>query len=193
MKKLYVIVLLVLLKGMSYAQQKLPSRLDNDTLTYKYTPLWVIKMPDSITLKLVGNITSNMVSPDLISSINILKNTNSKYGVEGRYGVIEITYKKNIKSTAINPDNITELISKNKLGKKSKTLPIYVDSVIVIHPENAYIETDKILSVKVKKEKSTGIKFINILTTDPPKKYTNSPTSPDGKIHIMIRGIATNN
>ena len=193
MKKLSVIVLLVLLRGMSYGQQKLPLGLDNDTSKFKYTPILLLKFPNNNILKLFGNFHWDMLNPNLIASINIIKNSNSGYGAEGRYGVIQITYKKNMDTTINNPDNITQLLGKYKLNKKSKMLPVYVDSILVIHPENAYVEPDNILSIKVEKEKMSGIKFINIQTTNP-KQYIKSvyipssnPTS-NGKIQIMLRG-----
>jgi hypothetical protein len=190
MKKLYVIAILILLKSFSYGQQKLPMALDNDTSKYKYPPLWVIQMPNKNIIKLLGNVFSNMINPNLIDSIRIIKNGIKEYGNDGRYGVVEITYRKNVDTTIINPDNLTQLLIKYKLNKKSKRLPVYVDSILVIHPENAYIEPGKLLSIKIEKEKTSGVKFIDILTTNPPKKYTT--TTPSSTDKIMIRGTASN-
>jgi len=190
MKKLSVIAILFFLQSFSYGQQKLPVTLNNDTSKYKYPPLWIIKTPDKNIIKILGNIFTNVVNTNFIDSIYIIKNGIKKYGNDGRYGVVIIAYRKNVDTSIINPDNLSQFLSKHKLNKKKKMLPIYVDSILVIHPENAYIEPDKVLSVRVEKEKTSGTKFINILTTNPPKKYTELNPSSGNK--IMIRGTAIN-
>lgn len=194
MKKLSVITILVLFRIFSYGQYKLPLTLNNDTTNYKYPPLWIIKTPDKHITKLLGNINLDMINPDFIASLMIIKNGTKQYGYLGRYGVVELIYKKNITDTFINPDNLTQLIGKTKLSKKINLLPVYVDSVLIIHPENAFIARDKIVSIKLEKEKASGIKFINVLTVNPQKKYTNTTAPSDttkSKI-IYIRGIAAN-
>ena len=190
MKKLSVIAFLILLKSFGYGQQKLPVALNNDTSKYQYTPLWVIRMPNKNVIKLMGDVSLNVINTHLIDSIRIIKNGIKEYGKDGRYGVVVINYKKNVDTTVVNPDNLTQLLSKRKLNKKTKLLPIYVDSILVIHPENAYITPGKLLSIKVEKEKTSGIKFIDVITTNPPKNYTKiNPSSSD---KIMIRGIVGN-
>ena len=61
-----------------------------------------------------------------------------------------------------------QLLAKYHIKPKYRDLPIYIDSVIICHRETACFQLSAIVSVKVKTEKNTNSKYINIHTIHHP-------------------------
>jgi hypothetical protein len=61
-----------------------------------------------------------------------------------------------------------QLLDKYHVKQKDRNLPIYIDSIIIRHKETACFQLSAIVSVKVKTEKNTHSKYINIHTIHHP-------------------------
>jgi len=66
-------------------------------------------------------------------------------------------YKPTIQLLTLN-----ELLAKYHVASKYYNLPAYIDSVMIFHRENARFQVSAVASVKVKKDKDTKGKYINI-------------------------------
>lgn len=149
---------------------------------YQKSSLIILITPDKKEHRIFGINDLNLLNPNLVKDISVYrdKETLKKYGNDAKYGVIKITYKNQI-SISVAPINLKKVLATYKIN--TDILPLYVDSIWVNHPESVYISTDQILSITVEEEKESGIKFIDILTKNPPRKPK--------KGEIMLRGITT--
>jgi len=181
MKKLLLNVSCLLIALSSYAQ-RLPLHLNNDSNRYQYPPLYVLKTPNN---KPFISASPNGFYPNSIDSINVLKDIAAikAYGRRAKYGAIIISYKINIAFTESDSSKLTNVLQTYYPGLKMDNLPLYIDSVWIKYPKLVCLAPGKIKSAKIETEKSTGIKFIDIITTDPPPAILK-----DGEIMIRIRG-----
>jgi len=158
----------MLLTAVNYAQQKLPLGLNNDTDKYKYNPLVILKMPHS-TITSNNPDLLNSIKPATIKNIEVLRDneTIKLYGYKAKTGLIIVTYKIDSVINLSDSNTVKNILLTYKIGLKKQRLPLYIDSVYVSHPEDAYLHIDKITSVKIEKDQKTRKKFIDILTKQP--------------------------
>jgi TonB-dependent SusC/RagA subfamily outer membrane receptor len=111
MVKLLIVTLLILVTNISFAHSNLPGKsvpyifdtvpvkLDAGTKAIDSNILIVLDDKVLGTIREIKDL-SNIISPDSIKSINILKDTAAftRYGAKGKNGVIEIYTKKALKS-----------------------------------------------------------------------------------------------
>jgi hypothetical protein len=163
----------ILFIGLTCFAQKLPLHLNNDTTKYKYPPTIVIHAKNQI-IKNLSYKSLSLIDPGDIIALKILKDTEATalYGVDGRYGVMDIYFKDSLNldpSGNSNYYDFNNIIATYNIGKY-KGLPVYVDSVLVLHPEKIFIPPLNIKSAKIDKEAESGIEFINIITGDIKRK-----------------------
>lgn len=183
MKKLLIIVPFILL-GITAVGQRLPWFLNRGTSHVNNIRLYIYYIPGKPPLKLLGYELN--LNPNSIREINVTNKNEAMrlYGREGENGVINIYCKKNTKIKLTKLTNLTEILTKYKIDFKDRKLPVYIDSSFVNHPEIEYYNLSKIKSVKIDTEFVSDIRFINIITVDPPRK----PIKPK-QGEIWIRGI----
>ncbi|HTE00932.1 MAG TPA: hypothetical protein VK668_16690 [Mucilaginibacter sp.] len=166
MKQLLLLVLFTLL-GQCICYSQTIYELDKDTAKYMNAPMFIFQISQ---LEVVKSTSMFYVSPMAIDSISVYKDakTTEQYGLGAKNGVILIKLKQG-----------TRLINLNQLYDKfnirERGFPVYIDSAIAYHPKGIYLQSGYIKSAKIEAEKSTGEKYISLISGNPinrPKKGT---------------------
>jgi len=149
---------------LSYSQsvtRSLKSQME-DTSYYKYLPVLIIRRPFKGYVE-TTNIVLNMLDVDSTKSFD--EKTPGIYGEKAKSGLWEY----NIINSAplVNFDEFSAIYN---LSPSDQNLPIFIDSVYAHKPKQTYFELGDIISVTISTEKSTGMKFVNIITLFPPFK-----------------------
>lgn len=163
--------------GAGYRQ---PGKLFKDTAGLPpNSPHYIIKLNDQ-TIPYSAWSTLSLIGPEQIFDMNIYsgKKADSLYAGSGEKGLIIIRIKKHLPMYTR-----ADFFKKYHIKKKYDTLPVYIDSAIAYHTEKFMFSETVIKSITIAKDKETGSKFINILTTFPYLKY--SPNE------INIRGLTS--
>jgi hypothetical protein len=173
MKKLLLIILSLVVSNTSFSQ-KLPLHLSHDTSKYKYPPIIVVHDNDQTT-KVFTLKSFSLFDANNIQDLKVFKDdkTVKLYGNDGRYGVMDITLKGLVKLDPLgNSDyyDLNNIFTKYNIDIKNKELPVYVDSVLVTHPEKMFLWRINVQSAQINKEAGSGIEFINIITSAPERK-----------------------
>jgi len=164
MKKLLIIPLFLFAAIKSYGQ-KLPWFLDRDTV-HKAEPLYVWIFPGHKPI-IHGQY---IVYPKDIDSLHVYSGNYARklYGNAAKKGVVIVLCKKDTKIIPLT--SLDSVLTVYKIGMNDNRLPVYVDSVLAYPINEIYLELNKIKSVKIDTEFVSDIRFINIITTDPPRK-----------------------
>ena len=158
--------------------QQLPWFMDRDTLHHA-APEYVLLVPGQKPL--ISNI--GFVNPNDIKSINILqgKNAVKLYGKSAEKEVVIISCKRKAKIIKISQIRLDSALSLYGISKEDQKLFVYIDSMLSYPTSNIYLETKKIKSVRIETEFVSGIRFINIITSNP--QYKLKPGE------VWIRGL----
>jgi hypothetical protein len=153
MIKLSLTIFFLLAFVVSYGQTH--NELNKDTTHFKNAPLYILQPPLSNQMEATGII----IKPEDIESINVRKDSASvkEYGQKAKNGVIIFKTKKVLKT-----QTLEELLAKFKINDKN--LPVFIDSAIINKPAMYYFDPEVIKSVSIQKEKTTGTKYISILS-----------------------------
>jgi len=163
--------------GTGYRQQ---GKLLKDTNGFSSkSPFYLIKLNDQ-TIPYSAWSTLSLIGPEQIFDMNIYsgKKADSLYLGSGEKGLIIIRIKKDLPAYTR-----ADFFKKYNIKKKYDNLPVYIDSAIAYHTEKFIFSETVIKSVTIAKDKETGSKFINILTTFPYIKYNPN--------EMYIRGLAS--
>ncbi|TSJ43438.1 hypothetical protein FO440_04400 [Mucilaginibacter corticis] len=163
--------------GNGYRQQ---GKLLKDTNRFSSkSPFYLIKLNDQ-TIPYSAWSTLSLIGPEQIFDMNIYsgKKADSLYTGSGEKGLIIIRIKKDLPAYTR-----ADFFKKYNIKKKYDNLPVYIDSAIAYHTEKFIFSETAIKSVTIAKDKETGFKFINILTTFPYIKYNPN--------ELYIRGLAS--
>jgi hypothetical protein len=125
-------------------------QLIKDTSQYKDRPFTIIKIENQPDWKVYNYLINN----GDIKSTTI--DSNSKTGKKAYFASF-IRLNKNATLLDVN-----QLFKKYNISTKDYYLPVYIDSVIVYHRENACFQLSAIKSVKIKTETYTHQKYISI-------------------------------
>ena len=166
MIKLSLTVALVLTLSFCFGQYR--HWLLKDTSEFKNYQYAVIKTDD-----FTSRPTRNYVI-DYGCMILNKRDTNYQYSRHVTDSINIIRLNHGIKLLTLN-----ELLVKSHIRKKYYDLPVFIDSTIVYDRNTSYFQKSAVTSVKVKKEKKTGYKYISVFTIH----HTNNPIA-----DIYIRG-----
>ncbi|MDB4924416.1 hypothetical protein [Mucilaginibacter sp.] len=154
----------ILFLAFNVFSQKLPPLLNNDTSKYVYPPVILLYSPNKPVVKLFSPETFNSIDPNNIDSIRIYGKPESVslYGPDGQNGAIVIYTKTKVQLAKTDLYNINDITRVYSL--KAKNIPVYIDSILVTHPDRVYLSPGKIISAKIYKDGFSGTEYINIIT-----------------------------
>ncbi|MES2486821.1 MAG: hypothetical protein V4581_12860 [Bacteroidota bacterium] len=158
MKNLIIAITTVLLSSANTFSQT--GELNKDTSTFTTAPLYVVKLASGKTSTTSTSLLA-MIDQHHIDAMEIYTDRKNveQYGDKAKNGVVIITLKKD--ALIITQ---TEIFDKYKISKANRKLPVYLDSNLTHNSADNFYSANKIKSVKIAKEKGTGMKYISIIT-----------------------------
>jgi hypothetical protein len=138
--------------------------LNKDTSNFAKSPLYLLKpfgeQQTMRTLPVLG-----FLKQEDIATLEILKDkiADSLYGAKGKYGVIIIGL-----TSVVKVYTIPEFLEHYQIKKQDLNLPLYLDNNILCNTTGMAITQGLTKTVTVAREKSTGKKYINIISTNFP-------------------------
>ncbi|WP_295795103.1 hypothetical protein [Mucilaginibacter sp.] len=161
----------------SYGQTH--NELNKDTTHFKNAPLYILQPPLTNQIEASGIV----IKPEDIESINVRKDIASveEYGQKAKNGVIILKTKKVLKIKIL-----SELLEGFRITNKN--LPVFIDSTIANKPATYYFDPEVIKSAGIKKELSTGMEYISIISIYP----THHPKQDKAHIKGKVSDIKVN-
>lgn len=143
-----------------------PGKLNKDTSGVRVSPLYVVKLLDGPTSTTSVSVL-RFIDPQHIEAMEIYKETKyvEQYGEKAKNGLIIITLKKEAPIKTYD-----EVLDFYKIATRYRRLPLYIDSNLTANDGNTFLSANKLKSVKVAREKGTGMKYISIITDYVPVK-----------------------
>jgi len=167
MKKLALIIIMSISTFQLFSQtisDSLKSQL-TDTSKYADAPIYVIKRRTNGSIE-TTNIVLNMFDVD---SVNLYTaKSPGEYGKKVKTFLVEYNIK-NIAPIV----NFEDFCAIYQISREDQNLPFFIDSLYAYKPKQTYFELGDILSVTISFEKSSGMKYVNIITVFPQFKNTS--------------------
>jgi hypothetical protein len=147
-------MLLIFFATFSCYAQNLPWFLNHDGSKYQYSPLYVIRTPDTVIKTHDNTVFKELLSP-YIYNLKILKGPAAikAYGQRANHGVIDVSYRDVVELDTIDHVNLYNMITEMDMGIKT-VLPIYVDHVYIKYPKDVYLNKTKLATVEQRTEKA---------------------------------------
>ncbi|MDB4922222.1 hypothetical protein [Mucilaginibacter sp.] len=140
------------------------NQLNKDTANYKNTPVFVLNTGNK---QLNIQTRHPVIDQNDLSAVNVYQKSETTNLIlnDDRSGTIYFTFKPGI--TLI---DLPHLLKKFDIAIKGSMLPVFIDSVFDYQPKTMYFQLSAVKSVKIEEEANTRMKYISIISVNPPLK-----------------------